>query len=81
MLHDEHYRKIESTGIEPIAIMESLIERLIESGFDPARALNVCLAQKHITRAGMKNDNNDVTKEIEKAINYLTRATTGEWKK
>jgi len=81
MNHDEHYRKIEESGDpEPIVIQESLIERLIIAGVPPRRALDVAMGQKHISRAGQKT--NEVwSKEIEKAINYLTRALTGEWKK
>lgn len=76
--HDEHYRNIEQSGIEPIRIMEELHKRLLLQGVEPEKALNIALAQKHITRAGMKAGN-DWGREIEKAINYLTRAKTGEW--
>ncbi len=78
MKHDEHYRAIEQNGIEPIRIMEELHGRLLKLGVSADAALNITLAQKHITRAGMKAGN-DWSREIEKAINYLTRAKTGEW--
>ena len=79
-LHDDHYRKIESTGmVEPIVVMENLHDRLLNSGIPANSALNIVLAQKHITRAGMKAGD-DWKKDIEKSINYLTRALTGEWK-
>jgi hypothetical protein len=76
---DEHYRKIEGgSQTEPIVIMEELAERLAESGVNPRSALCIALAQKHITRAGMKSGDS-YTKDINKAINYLHRAVYGEW--
>ncbi len=78
--HDSHYRDIEQSGIEPIKIMEELHKRLIVQGVEPGRALNIVLAQKHITRAGLKSGD-PWEKDIEKAINYLTRAKTGDWKR
>lgn len=77
---DDHYRDIESNGVEPIVIMEQLISRLIKDGIPANSAINIVLAQKHITRAGAKKDNS-WEKEINKAINYLTRAVSGEWVK
>jgi len=71
--HDAHYRSIEETGIEPIRVMELIASREIIP--EPNRML-ICLAQKHILRAGTKED---WIKDIEKAINYLHRSLTGEW--
>lgn len=76
---DEHYRQLESKGyVEPIVLMEQLMERLIENGVPVKAALNIVLAQKHQLRAGEKTGEG-FKKEIHKSINYLTRATTGSW--
>ena len=78
---DEHYRKIEDgSQTEPIIIMEELCERLTDAGVDPKAVVNIVMAQKHITRASVKSGE-DWKKEIQKSINYLTRASTGEWAK
>jgi hypothetical protein len=76
---DSHYRAIEdSSSIEPIVIMEELSSRMTKEGV-PAKAItNIVLAQKHITRASVKSGE-DWKKEIQKSINYLTRAVTGTW--
>lgn len=77
--HDEHYRKIEDESTtEPIVVMEELAERMIDNNVDTKSVVNIVLAQKHITRAGVKKGNG-WEQEIEKAINYLTRALTGHW--
>jgi hypothetical protein len=78
-LHDNHYRNIEKNGTEPIIIMEELHERLINI-CGANEALNITLAQKHITRAGLKSGD-DWRKDIQKAMNYLNRALNGEWMK
>ena len=76
---DDHYRAIEESGrIEPIVVMEELAARLISAGVPAASVTNVVLAQKHITRAGVKSGE-DWKKELQKSINYLTRAVTGRW--
>ncbi len=76
---DEHYRAIEEgSQTEPIVIMEELIERLINGGVAPRSALNLAMAQKHMTRASVKAGEG-WQKEIQKSINYQTRAITGEW--
>lgn len=76
---DSHYRTIEgNSSVEPIVIMEELSARMIENDV-PAKAItNIVLAQKHITRASVKSGE-DWKKEIQKSINYLTRAVTGDW--
>jgi hypothetical protein len=66
-------RNIEKNGTEPIIIMEELHERLINI-CGANEALNITLAQKHITRAG----GDDWRKDIQKAMNYLNRALNGE---
>ena len=76
---DTHYRSIEENNqTEPIVIMEELQKRLLDNGISDKAVLNIVLAQKHITRAGLK-DGDYWSKDIHKAINYLTRAVTGDW--
>ena len=76
---DSHYREIEdSYSIEPIVIMEELSARMIKNNVPAKAVTNITLAQKHITRASVKGGE-DWAKEIQKSINYLTRAVTGEW--
>ena len=70
-MHNEHYK---TKDIEPILVMEQIMSLPL----DRVVALNLAMATKHIMRAGSKKDNDSV-KEIEKAINYLTRAKTGAW--
>ena len=77
---DDHYRAIEKDGVEPIVIMEQLAATLDTAKVPTDSALNIVLAQKHITRAGLK-DGDEWAKDIQKAINYLTRAVTGGWVK
>lgn len=78
-LHDSHYRNIEKSGTEPIVIMEELHGRLIPI-CGANEALNITLAQKHITCAGLKSGDG-WRKDIQKAMNYLNRALSGEWMK
>jgi hypothetical protein len=76
---DDHYRNIENNSeTEPIIIMEELATRLTSAGVPAKAVTNLVLGQKHITRAGIKKGE-DWKKEIQKSINYLTRAVTGEW--
>lgn len=75
---DEHYRNIENQGPEPIVVMEAIANSLQEAGVPASSTINIILAQKHITRAGVKKGE-DWKKEIQKSINYLTRAVTGAW--
>lgn len=70
-MHNEHYK---TKAIEPIEVMEQILELPI----DRKVALNLAMSIKHIMRCGSKKDN-DSAKEIEKALNYLTRAKTGGW--
>ena len=72
-VHRDHYANMRT---ESIKIMEEIIEDNVEV---PMKArLNLAMAQKHLKRAGTKNGE-PWEKDIEKAINYLTRALTGEW--
>ena len=74
--HDDHYR---DQKIEPIDIKESLIQRLVDNGVPLLSAVSIYEAQGYITRCSTK-EGEPWMKEIDKAINYLTRALTGEWK-
>jgi hypothetical protein len=79
--HDPHYRKIESAlGIESTAKLgEVLFELRADTMPDYAR-LNLDKALKYIIRAGCK-DGQSWVKDVDKAINFLTRAKTGRWAK
>ena len=70
--HDEHYRQ----NIEPIEVIENRIEN---PGDVPAKAVySISQAIKYLLRAGLKSEQ-PWKKDVEKAINYLTRALTGDW--
>ena len=73
--HDNHYA---SQKFEPIDIIEQKVIEWTEAGVPPEKAYNMGQALKYIFRAGLKDDLN---KELDKALNYLTRAQTGEWRK
>ena len=73
--HDNHYSK---QKFEPIDIIEQKVIEWIEAGVPPEKAYNLGQTLKYIFRAGLKDD---LTKELDKALNYLTRAQTGEWRK
>jgi len=76
---DNHYRDAEENGHgDPILMQEIIIQMLIEQGIPPVPAFFIATAQKYMPRAGLK-EGEDWRKEIGKAINYLTRAVTGEW--
>lgn len=81
MNHDEHYRKIETQGVEPIVAMESVACLGLPQELTATikRNLNLALAVKHITRCGEK-DGQHANTEIAKAQNYLHRAMTGGWR-
>ncbi len=80
IVSDDHYRNAEKLGHgDPILMQEATIDMLINNGIPPIPAFFIATAQKYIPRAGAKPDE-DWKKEIGKAINYLTRAVTGEWK-
>ena len=78
---DQHYRKIESHGVEPINSMESVAVLGLPQEYRATviRNLNLALAVKHITRCGEK-DGQEAGTEISKAQNYLHRALTGQWR-
>lgn len=71
--HDEHYAKMK---IQPQDIMEQ--RATPGEGMSNEENLRVTQALKYVLRAGHK-DGQPWKKDIEKAINYLTRALTGEW--
>lgn len=75
--NQQHYLNAEKRlGTEPINVVESVHETLLETGANPQAALNVALATKYILRAGLKES---FKSDINKAITYLTRAKKGEW--
>lgn len=74
--HDDHYRKL---PIEPFDVMEQRVEGYTPpDGPNKSQKLALAIAIKHIMRAGLK-DGQPWEKDIQKAMNYLNRALTGEW--
>ena len=81
MKHDDHYRKIEESGeVSPIVRMEATVCLDLPEEFHATarRNLSLALPQNSKPRAGQK-DGEDAQKERDKEMNYLHRATTGEW--
>ena len=74
MKHDEHYKE----GIQAIDIMEQRLCVGIPEGYhaDILRNFRIAMALKYLVRCGKKDGSE---KELDKAINYLHRAKTGEW--
>jgi hypothetical protein len=66
--HDDHYK-----DFEPIEIMEQIVDRV---EVPTKAALSVAYAFKYLSRCGLKDH---WSVDVEKAINFLTRALTGEW--
>jgi len=77
-VHDEHYRKVEGRGVEPIEAMETIICNGIPAEFHAIvkRNLNIAQANKYFMRLGEKDT---PEKELAKARNYLHRAVHGCW--
>lgn len=77
--HDSHYRAIEKHGVEPIAVMESIVcNGLPEEHHSTAkRNLNLALAAKYLVRCGHKGAGSD---DMEKAANYIHRAIHGAFR-
>lgn len=76
---DPHYREIESRGVEPIAVLETVICNGLpaEHHQTAIRNLRICMGLKHLLRVGHKDD---VNKELDKAQNYIHRAQNGRWR-
>lgn len=77
--HDDHYQRIEARGVEPIAVMESIVCAGLPEQFHAVakRNLSLALGVKYALRLGEK----DVPeKELDKMDNYLHRARKGEWR-
>lgn len=71
--HPRHY---ENNGYETINVIEDVLNRMQESGnFTAEQMFSIGNAIKYITRFPDKNGQED----LNKALNYLCRATTGEW--
>lgn len=77
-VHDAHYRRIESRGVEPIEVMETIVCNGIPPEFHQTAKRNLHLAQaaKYMIRQGEKEASE---KELAKAQNYLHRAIHGCW--
>lgn len=77
-VHDEHYRKVENRGVEPIEAMETIICNGLPPEFHAIakRNLNIAQANKYFMRLGEKDA---PEKELAKARNYLHRAVHGCW--
>ena len=71
----DHYERLAAQEVEPIIIMEAISRR---QNIPEVPRMNIVLAEKHILRAGEKDDN-PWDKEIYKAEDYLHRARTGKW--
>lgn len=71
--HPNHY---ENNGYETIDIIEDVVNRMQETGnYTPSQIVSIANVVKYVTRFPDKNGQED----LEKALNYLCRATTGEW--
>lgn len=79
--HDNHYRELESLGLEPVKIMESMMLRRIPKELHAQVLLNYRNAQAvgYELRCGMK-DGADPAVELEKAQNWNERGKTGKWR-
>jgi hypothetical protein len=79
--HDPHYQKIEKAlGIESTAKLGEVLFELRAGAVPDAARLNMDKALKYIIRAGLK-EGQPWEKDLDKAINFLTRAKTGDWAK
>lgn len=78
--HDQHYRNLETRGIEPIKVMESAACNGIPESLHPVarRNLNIAQAIRYLLRAGEK-EGQSASKDLDKAANYVHRARTGDW--
>lgn len=76
--HDNHYKTMH---IEPFDVMEQRMNshnKPSHAGPSQKQKLALAIAIKHIMRAGHKTGQ-PWDKDIQKAMNYLNRALTGEW--
>ncbi len=71
--HDNHYKETEKKGIEPVALMETVISR---KSLPLLPRLHIAMAVRYLFRTGTKGD---WRTDTEKALNHVTRALTGEW--
>jgi len=70
--HDTHYRQ----DIEPIEVIEQVAKNIADK-VTPEQLVNITQALKYMLRLGTKDD---IAKELDKAQNYLHRASTGKWR-
>lgn len=77
-VHDEHYRKIEGRGVEPIEVQETIMCNDIPPEYHAIvkRNFNLAQAAKYMMRCGEKDQ---PEKELAKAQNYIHRAINGFW--
>ena len=68
-----HY-DLEHPVNESIEIIEMVMQR---ENIPPESRFSICQALRYLLRCGVKTD--EWAEDIEKAENYLHRATTGEW--
>lgn len=71
--HDLHYTK---QSIETIDVQEQIMT--IQTNIPPDRRHCLAHSLKYIMRAGIKSGE-DWEKDLQKALNYLHRALTGNW--
>ena len=75
--HDSHYKR--TAVSEPIEIIEDLmVKHWHRASMPPEAAYSLGNAVKYVLRAGLKQGQ-DYKKDLEKAMNYLNRAISGEW--
>jgi len=76
-LHDTHYKR--QNVSEPIEIIEDLmIQHWHKNALPPQAAYHIGNALKYLMRAGLK-EGQPYHKDLDKALNYITRAKTGKW--
>ena len=71
--HDKHYAEMD---IQPIDVQEQILRS--DNGMDAVQKHHVAEAVAYIMRAGRK-EGQDWRKDLDKARNYLHRASTEEW--
>lgn len=75
--HDSHYQRIEKDlGIQPIQAGEFVVAK---EHIPRKPAKNIATAVEYLLRAGDKGE--PWEKDVQKAMNHLHRALTGEWRK
>jgi len=73
--HDQHYHDVEVDGFSFIEFAESFMQR---EEIPVEVCLNLVLAAKHLFRCG-KKEGTYWLDDVEKMLNYVHRASTGQW--